>query len=418
MSPDVLTRTGVIRDAAVTPQATPTNTVNVAPGNAMAANAAGDVGAVTLTIADAHATLDRMDVVVFNPATSSAVVLQGTPGDPGTVLPPDTTGYTPLAFIEVYSRQHPAYSGAITAEAIIDARNLLDPTAPANTMAYTWDSGSTASGDPGAGKFRSNSVSTFSAITHLYVSYTSPSWPFVTAKWSKLDEWFNPLVGSAYYLRVWSRQAPNKFALFQVAALTDNTTYADLTVVPVSRTLEDAGPVSGGPPWSTDPADCIFELWGAVAPAVYVPDWTVIRKTADTSRQSTTTPTDDPDLQFAMAAGKVYAVRGCIRWDTNNASASMKWTHNGPTSPTRVGIASLSNPEGGSTVGHSVWSSYGNTSTDASATGNLAGIILFDAIIENGVNAGTFAFQWSQGTSIATPLVVRRGSFIEYMVVV
>jgi hypothetical protein len=39
----------------------------------------------------------------------------------------------------------------------------------------------------------------------------------------------------------------------------------------------------------------------------------------------------------------------------------------------------------------------------------------FDLFIENGANAGTFAFQFAQVASNATATTFRKGSYLEYM---
>jgi hypothetical protein len=49
-------------------------------------------------------------------------------------------------------------------------------------------------------------------------------------------------------------------------------------------------------------------------------------------------------------------------------------------------------------------------------SGTDFGVIEFDAIIENGANAGTFSLRWAQNASNVTAVNVRPGSYLEYIV--
>src|SRR5215471_1224320 len=274
--PELLTLIDPLTSCAVTAQATPNMTVAVAVGTVMVGNVVATVLPANVTIAAADATRDRVDAVVAD-STGALSAIAGSTDDGFNARPPDTTGYALLAYVYVFSRAHASFTGTITSAMIdarlvgqqsVDARQFVSLPTPANSMAYTWDSGSTASGDPGAGKFRLNSTTDASLVTHIYASYYSTSWS-QDARFTKLMVWFQPLGAGAvnvnpYYLRLWSRKQPNKVHVYRVTGFTDNGTWADLTVTLVAAVTEDAGgPSTPSPKLSTDSGDSIFEYAGS-----------------------------------------------------------------------------------------------------------------------------------------------------------
>lgn len=142
-------------------------------------------------------------------------------------------------------------------------------------------------------------------------------------------------------------------------------------------------------------------------------NWESINKTTDESTASDTTFSSDSQLQFTMLANSTYHVRGRVLFSTV-AAADFKWQLTGPSSPTLVRIARRA--IGG---GDAAFSAVG-VDTDFSTSvavlgGGEEGFVEFDAAIQNGANAGTFAFQWAQNTSDAGNTTVRAGSYLEFI---
>ena len=55
-----------------------------------------------------------------------------------------------------------------------------------------------------------------------------------------------------------------------------------------------------------------------------VTPWVTVEKTATTSRNTTTTLADDPDLVVPMTGGKKYVIRGVIKYVMANATMDIK----------------------------------------------------------------------------------------------
>lgn len=134
---------------------------------------------------------------------------------------------------------------------------------------------------------------------------------------------------------------------------------------------------------------------------------TRIVKTSDTTRNSNTTTSADPALQFAMAASTIYDIRIVIKLRTTAAS-DFKWGLTGPASPTEV--------YGGQVGGFGAAGTFEAYPTNLAYIGSSdgAGVLHVELTVENGANSGTFSFDWAQNSSGGGPTVVKAGSYIEY----
>lgn len=153
-------------------------------------------------------------------------------------------------------------------------------------------------------------------------------------------------------------------------------------------------------------------------PTIPAPSWTTVTKaTTETRTSDGATLADDDELLFAMAASTTYRVRGSVMIESHS-TPDFKYQFNGPAAPTNVTVnfrhAALA---AGETV--EVANSYANTATTISVGGgaNPRCMVTFEAVIENGANAGNFAFQWAQATSDANATIVLKGSYLEYAAV-
>lgn len=142
-------------------------------------------------------------------------------------------------------------------------------------------------------------------------------------------------------------------------------------------------------------------------------NWESINKTTDESTASDTTFSSDSQLQFTMLANSTYHVRGRVLFSTV-AAADFKWQLTGPSSPTLVRIARRA-IGGGDAAFSAVGVDTAFSTSVAVLGGGAEGFVEFDAAIQNGANAGTFAFQWAQNTSDAGNTTVRAGSYLEFI---
>lgn len=143
--------------------------------------------------------------------------------------------------------------------------------------------------------------------------------------------------------------------------------------------------------------------------------WVPIRKLASEARPSTTTLINDGHLFTTLNASQKYLVRAEI-WFDADTTGDFKWSLIGPASPTLVRLKRhwiVGN--GAAFAGISVDSTYTAAQGLDGTTG--PGYIAFSGLIHNGINAGTFAFQWSQNVSNAFATTVLAGSYLDYMLI-
>lgn len=143
--------------------------------------------------------------------------------------------------------------------------------------------------------------------------------------------------------------------------------------------------------------------------------FTMVAKAADTSRTSTTTLADDPDLQFTAQAAGTYSVE----WEIAST---------GPTSTTNIKIAL--NCTG--TVTTAFWyvdaidqnGNRGSNAAQNACSGGTASATVSTAITAGNYEvvkgsaqvvtstSGTISLQWAQGTSNVSALVFKQGSWM------
>jgi len=140
--------------------------------------------------------------------------------------------------------------------------------------------------------------------------------------------------------------------------------------------------------------------------------WTLVPKTSDESRNTTTTPSNDAALTLSMAANTNYLSPGVIFFD-GVAAAGFQYQFTGPSGGTKR--VERHHAGGGNTpVFQAADSSYSTTNAGLSSTNTNPGVVEFEAFHLVGASGGTFAFQWAQNTSNAGNTTVRAGSYFEY----
>lgn len=143
----------------------------------------------------------------------------------------------------------------------------------------------------------------------------------------------------------------------------------------------------------------------------------VIFKSADESRNTTTTLADDATLVFPMAANLRYRFTARIWLDTV-AAADFKYRHTGPASPASVRIVRQDiAPSATAWENIAVDEAYSSADVVILTAGTTGGYVEFKGVILNGSNAGNFAFKWAQNSSDAGNTTVRAGSYIEYQII-
>ncbi len=133
-------------------------------------------------------------------------------------------------------------------------------------------------------------------------------------------------------------------------------------------------------------------------------------KPNDTSRASTTTPANDPDLSVAVDANKSYEVQVWLQYLAQN-TPNLKVEFTVPGSATFAG-ASFNVGAGGSAVGINAQ----DAALPITGPAHIAGLSPFDGayyltgILTTAGAAGNFTLQWAQDTSSGLTTTIRGGS--------
>lgn len=153
----------------------------------------------------------------------------------------------------------------------------------------------------------------------------------------------------------------------------------------------------------------------AVYDKVEASTWNRATKTAITTRTSTTTLANDPDVQFAVSANTKYSLRWKIYF-TSDAAADFKFSFAWPATPTLLAIGRRVRQQTTTTYESILTDVVYWTSVTALTISGQVNIMEFDWILHNWANAGTFAVQWSQNTSSGNATSVQAWSYVEYIV--
>lgn len=141
--------------------------------------------------------------------------------------------------------------------------------------------------------------------------------------------------------------------------------------------------------------------------------WTEIVKAADSTIATNTVLASDVDLTFHLNASTNYVVEGVIYCDVSDVSGQ-KTAIAGPSATAIRAFESEQSSAG--TYALSANNAYGalRTNTPGAAV-RVAKVV--NISVENGVGAGTFAYQFAQNVSDAAVLRIRKGSWLRWRVV-
>ncbi|MGY0062854.1 hypothetical protein ACWY4P_41015 [Streptomyces sp. LZ34] len=141
-------------------------------------------------------------------------------------------------------------------------------------------------------------------------------------------------------------------------------------------------------------------------------------KAANTTRASTTTKTDDPDLTMTVVANAVYYVEFILAAQSSSTTPNINTAWNVPSGSTGLKFAH------GPTNNAATFVTRTDTNARVSAHGYTTGLdyiingsgvsvaILEKSIVTTGGSGGTIAMQWAQNTSNGTATVVEAGSYM------
>ena len=136
-------------------------------------------------------------------------------------------------------------------------------------------------------------------------------------------------------------------------------------------------------------------------------------KASDTSRSSTTSQTNDPDLIVAVAANAVYYFDLWLNYEgSTQGSSDLKLGMAVPASATLKSSASYVNSSGGSVV--EVYYNNGAAALvpGTNGAGNIRGFYMKGTVAISSTS-GNVALSWAQNTSSGTATVLHAGSALK-----
>lgn len=155
-------------------------------------------------------------------------------------------------------------------------------------------------------------------------------------------------------------------------------------------------------------------------------DGTLLIKGSDTSRASTTTLAADPDIQFTTEANKKYVYEMLFIGDANSITPDLKIAFHDANVSLSAGFIQVSELNGNTVFSSSSdanirgqWAaaSFITTPTtgvkNTQTTANKVAVQSFGSHQMAG-SAGTFAVEWAQNASNATPTIARAPSWLLY----
>ncbi len=141
-------------------------------------------------------------------------------------------------------------------------------------------------------------------------------------------------------------------------------------------------------------------------------------KNANTSRNNTTTLTDDPDIQgVAIGAGEVWEFEGIIRATSSSSNPDIQFRLHTTTNATIVSSYIGRTTPGDNGNGADVLDVSGGTNTNTSnvaiSGGDVITFIVHGTVV-GGASGSNLSFQWSQDNNSAFNTTVQAGSYLKF----
>lgn len=140
-------------------------------------------------------------------------------------------------------------------------------------------------------------------------------------------------------------------------------------------------------------------------------------KTTATARASTTTATDDPDLQVPVVVGEVSLIEFYVKYASSTSATALLKTQwgfpAGTTGNRQVGGAGSGATDGSADNMASHWGVHGSGTAEVYGARGTSGqqLWLYEwAVVTVGATAGNVTFQWAQNVSNAASTSVVNGS--------
>jgi hypothetical protein len=185
------------------------------------------------------------------------------------------------------------------------------------------------------------------------------------------------------------------------------TTKGDIIVATGNATLVRQGVGTNGQVLTADSTQADGVIWAT--PAAGGATIKTVRKSADQSISNSTTPTNDTELSFAIAANETYIVGVWLGTYAANSTPCIQYNFTAPSGATTIW----------SPGSYYASSGGGANATFATSTTSLTGFVdsnnrvaMMFGTIANGATAGNVQLQWCQLTSSATATTVKAGSYI------
>lgn len=143
--------------------------------------------------------------------------------------------------------------------------------------------------------------------------------------------------------------------------------------------------------------------------------WTLVKKTGGTSRASTVTLADDPDLQIVIPAAGTYVIRGALWFNLGSQTAGVQYGFAYTGSSTQLGYRSNYSTIGSSAGSDNDFSFAAAAFPSGNGAGNsAANLRMWVEIVLIATSAGTLSLQWAQSASNALATTLSRGSYLEW----
>ena len=130
-------------------------------------------------------------------------------------------------------------------------------------------------------------------------------------------------------------------------------------------------------------------------------------KSADTSRASTTTLTNDPDLSFAIPSAGTYLIDGYLNYEGSNAPGDLQIEFN---SVGNIRWQAFGQNTSGTISGIGTRQGGGANTFGAAGAGVLCAVGIRGDIITPA--SGNCNMSWAQNTSSATATILHAGSWL------